>query len=108
MRIHLLRSQDLEREVLRNTYDLLLEESGPAHFIHESRPVSFRDDDEALSWEAIFGKCAEYRAEQRIPSDDFIILLTARSNELNWFSCPAPNGARSAFVHATGWGWVFY
>ncbi len=51
----------------------------------------------------IFEKCAEYRIQHRLPSDEFIILLTSKSNKENWFSSPDPNGTRSIFIHTTGW-----
>jgi hypothetical protein len=101
MKIHLIRSQDVERGLLSNVYDLLVLEDGPAQFIKEDHSISFRGGEAVLSWKMIFDKCAEYRTRHTIPSDDFMILLTSKSTEENWFSCPDPNGARSIFIHTT-------
>jgi hypothetical protein len=103
MRIHLVRSHDVSRELLDKVYNLLLHSDGPAQFIKEQHSCSFHDDEEVLSWGRIFARCAEYRTRHAIPADEFIILLTSKQNEKNWFSCPDPRGTRAIFVHAAEW-----
>jgi hypothetical protein len=103
MRIHLIRSHDVSRDLLDQVYNLLIKNDGPAQFVKGQSSCSFHNDDDVLSWKTIFARCSDYRTRHEIPSDEFIILLTSKRNEENWFSCPDPNGTKSIFVHATEW-----
>src|SRR5215831_1145794 len=101
MRIHLIRSKDVKRGLFDQVYDLLINENGPAQFIKEHATISF--DGTALSWETIFNKYSECRLNENLSPDDFVILLTSKENENNWFSCADPSGTRSVFIHTAGW-----
>jgi hypothetical protein len=35
--------------------------------------------------------------------DEFIILLTSKRNDQNWFASPDPKGTRSIFIHTSEW-----
>lgn len=54
-------------------------------------------------WNTLFSKCASYRKKQRIPDDEFVILLTEEYNEKNWFASLDPKMAYNGFVHTEGW-----
>jgi len=103
MRIHLVRSSDVGRDLLASIYNLLVQEDGPVQFLKEEHSVSFQGQQTALSWEMIFDKCTEYRTRYTIPSDEFIILLTSKRNKENWFASPDPKGTRSIFIHTSEW-----
>ncbi|EPR71766.1 hypothetical protein [Cyclobacterium qasimii] len=55
------------------------------------------------TWNTIFDQCQEYRTEQRIPENDFIVLLTEHNNEYSWFTAADPKGQRNLFVHTAFW-----
>jgi hypothetical protein len=104
IRVHLVRSSDVGRDLLAKVYNLLLCEDGPAQFLKEEPSVSFHGQQQAaLPWEMIFGKCTEYRNRYTIPSNDFIILLTSKRNTENWFASLDPKGTRSIFIHTSEW-----
>lgn len=46
------------------------------------------------------------RRENDWPDTEFVILLTRRPNELNWFSSGGTGPTRSSFIHADGWEWT--
>ncbi|MFN3999679.1 hypothetical protein [Algoriphagus sp.] len=56
-----------------------------------------------VSWDTIFDQCQEYRTNQRISENDFIVLLTEHSNEYGWFTAGDPKGNRNLFVHTAFW-----
>ena len=76
MRVHLIRSKDVRRDLFDQVYDLLINENGPAQFIKENDTISLEGT--IVSWETIFEKCSEYRLCQRFSADDFVILLTSK------------------------------
>src|SRR5215207_1311388 len=39
-----------------------------------------------VSWQEMFDRCDEYRLENDLGNDDFVLLLTDLANEHNWFS----------------------
>ena len=55
------------------------------------------------SWNDLFEWTADYRAENNIPAQDFVILLTEVANEYNWFSALDPANPNNGFVHADEW-----
>jgi hypothetical protein len=83
MRIRLVRSQEVRRDLLASVYNLLVQEDGPAQFIKEDQSLSFQGGEAILPWKMIFDQCAEYRTLRTIASDEFIVLLTSKPNEEN-------------------------
>ena len=51
----------------------------------------------------ILKTCYEFRREKDIGDDDFVILLTEKANNLNWFSFGDYNN--NAFIHCSDWGY---
>lgn len=129
MRIHLIRSNEMDRERFTKVVDLLRAVPGPLVF--ECDPDSMIDFDrdevvyldfparkmtsqgtDALSnpysapastWEIIFGKCAEYRASHEVPDDEYVLLLTDVRNDRNWFASLDEGMSRNGFVNAADW-----
>ena len=56
-----------------------------------------------VKWDDIFSKTSEYRKNNSIPDDEYIVILTDHANEHNWFSAGAPSGAMDFFVHTGMW-----
>ena len=57
-----------------------------------------------LKWEDIFDRCKLFRELYDIPDLEFVILLTDKGNEFNWFAAPDPKGGRNGFVQTSGLG----
>jgi hypothetical protein len=103
IKVRLVRSSDVGRDLLGDVYNLLVEEDGPVQFLKDEHSISFQACESPLAWPTIFNKCSEYRTQHTIPPDDFIILLTSKENTENWFASPDPSGTRSIFIHTSEW-----
>ncbi len=57
-----------------------------------------------LKWEDIFDSCNSFRLKNDISEFEFVILLTDKGNEFNWFAAPDPKGGRNGFVQTSGLG----
>ena len=57
-----------------------------------------------LKWEDIFDRCKSFRHKNDISEFEFVILLTDKGNEFNWFAGPDPKGGRNGFVQTSGLG----
>jgi len=57
-----------------------------------------------LKWEDIFDRCKSFRLKNDISEFEFVILLTDKGNEFNWFAAPDPKGGRNGFVQTSGLG----
>ena len=57
-----------------------------------------------LKWEDIFDRCKTFRKSNDISEFEFVILLTDKGNEFNWFAAPDPKGGRNGFVQTSGLG----
>ena len=57
-----------------------------------------------LKWADIFEKCIGFRKSNDISEFEFVILLTDKGNEYNWFAAPDPAGGRNGFVQTSGLG----
>jgi hypothetical protein len=129
MKIHLIRSNELDRELFTKVVDLLRAVPGPASF--ECDPdsmVDFELDEvvdlefparnkisggarklnnpynaPATTWEVIFGKCVGYRNTHSIPNEEFVILLTDIRNHMNWFASLDEGMPKNGFVNTADW-----
>ena len=61
----------------------------------------FKEKD-VLKWKSIFKECNDFRKHNNIAKEDFVILLTERRNELNWFT-GGTEKANNLFVHTGYW-----
>ena len=57
-----------------------------------------------LKWDDIFERCQAFRKANDISEFEFVILLTDKGNEFNWFAAPNPKGGRDGFVQTSGLG----
>jgi hypothetical protein len=57
-----------------------------------------------LKWLDIFERCQTFRKENDTSEFEFVILLTDKGNEFNWFAAPDPRGGRNGFVQTSGLG----
>ena len=55
------------------------------------------------SWTTLFGKCASYRQKEKIPNDEFVLLLTDMGNDKNWFAALDETMPYNGFIHTDEW-----
>ena len=72
--------------------------SEEAHYIEAPQKLT------RLKWDDIFGRCKSFRLKNDISEFEFVILLTDKGNEFNWFAAPDPKGGRNGFVQTSGLG----
>ncbi len=129
MNVHLIKSPELDRVCYEKIVKVVGSISGPIKFVRTDfefderkyyflnytlfpkHPFQYSSNQEKvpfmkgakfpLSWRELFFLCEEYRSDNQIPEDDFVILLTDRKNALNWFS--ASDGTRNVFIHTAEW-----
>lgn len=130
-KIHLIRTPDYEFKEYQKVCELLQSFQGPMEFISTEyefdehqfdflnvdfiatdplfvKKYLFKSASEIdskllgpLSWEEMFFLCDSYRKQENVDLKDFVVLLTIRRNELNWFS--SNDKKNNAFVHTGDW-----
>jgi hypothetical protein len=73
---------------------------------YESRPLktfSFPFSRRTTKWTTIFDKCNNYRLNNNIPSNEFVLLLTEVSNTNNWFASLDEKMPFNGFIHTADW-----
>jgi len=129
MKVHLIRTPEFSEERLKEVYDILSSYNGPMKFCFDeynfsTRKFKFLQEISAknnnfkikkeeldmmvlrahyvgLSWDNLFSVCNFYRKKFKISKNDFVVLLTSRKNELNWFS--HYDNKNNVFVHTKDW-----
>lgn len=126
MRIYLLKTPEFSEEEFQNVYNFLETFEGPLQFSKiyldfdkEKFPflfypyinTNYKSDGKKgnfkqeigtiLRWKEIFSLCTYYRDTFKINESDFVVVLTERRNELNWFS--KFDEKRNIFVHTSEW-----
>ena len=72
-------------------------------FSKSESKISFPHSRSQATWPTLFGKCASYRQQQRIPKDEFVILLTDIANDKNWFASLDEQMSYNGFIHTAEW-----
>lgn len=67
------------------------------------RNIEFPLERPTIKWENLFQKCANYRKENKIGNDDFVLLLTDKPNKHNWFAALDENMPYNGFIHTADW-----
>ncbi len=136
MKVHLLRSWELDAEKFGNVLNLLKQFRGPVDFLPagwesewDETAMGNRPDDsilmdtpeEALKekdlltstevethqpWDYFFSICNKYRLERNIAAEDHLFLLTEMGNDRNWFGAVGPS-TRDYFIQTSGWHHYF-
>jgi hypothetical protein len=113
MNIHLIKTPEYDANDFIKVFNLLRPFNGIVTF---SSGTSLLDDAALvaafpflkynllhLTWNEIFDICNAYRNKFNIPKQDFVVLLTNRRNEHNWFSSIDANLERNIFVQTSDW-----
>jgi hypothetical protein len=56
-----------------------------------------------LSWKQLFDCTESLRLKFDIGNDEFVVLLTEKNNDLNWFAGGSPRGKKDLFVQTAYW-----
>lgn len=89
------------QEILRRISEYSISQeslSEEAHYIEAPQKLT------RLKWEDIFDRCKLFREFNDVSDLEFVILLTDKGNEFNWFAAPDPKGGRNGFVQTSGLG----
>lgn len=138
MKIHLIKSAELDKELFTEVINLLQAEPGPIQFSYDTTAViNFKEDElfekvihklsdfemkdmfvnrlinynlqsfpivrNTASWQTLFGKCNDYRIENYIAEDEFVLLLTDIPNKSNCFASLDELMPFNGFIHTLDW-----
>jgi hypothetical protein len=84
-----------------------------AHFEKKMAPMesklsahnfrSFPLERETVTWDALFKKCKQYRKNNNLPDNEFVLLLTDIANKQNWFAALDESMPYNGFIHTDDW-----
>lgn len=102
MKIHLLPDAGMDAGRVERIRELLEETNGAIGFrLHARVPVSTLWD--AATFDELFTIVSAERVSLGLPSNEYLILLTDRPNQRNFFASLDPRQTRNGFVHAGDW-----
>jgi hypothetical protein len=64
---------------------------------------SFPLERETITWNALFKKANQYRISNRLPDNEFVLLLTDVANKQNWFAALDESMPYNGFIHTADW-----
>ncbi|NDC76446.1 MAG: hypothetical protein EBZ67_00960 [Chitinophagia bacterium] len=102
MKIHLLPDEGMDIRRVRRIHALLEETDGLIDF-RLQKPVPVRTVAEAAEFEELYEVCSCARGALRIPSNEYLVLLTDRPNRMNHFAGMDISEPRNGYVHAGEW-----
>jgi hypothetical protein len=116
MRVHLIRSDELQIEKFEQILNLLHQFTGPLEFIPGEIAAqvvveTIQENQHILihlaqPWDYFFNKCTAYREQHHLPSEDHVFLLTEEGNDRNWFGSIGPSN-KDYFIQTSGWEQYF-
>ena len=86
-----------------------------AHFEEKMRPMishskidggifrAFPLKRETVTWDSLFKKANQYRKNNHLPNNEFVILLTDIANKQNWFAALDESMPYNGFIHTDDW-----
>jgi len=69
------------------------------NYLERSFPMERRE----APWDILFRECNIYRKLNRIKENDFVFLLTATPNDMNWFASLEFKNPCNGFIHCGDW-----
>ena len=139
MKIHLVKSKEVDIALFTNVVTLLQAIPGPLEFLYKKNAVLNFDEDEFYSntihnkkqfekmeepvysmevsynhielpltrntttWKTFFKKCEQYRKENKIANNEFVLLMTDIANDMNWFAVLDEKLPYNGFIHTDDW-----
>ncbi len=96
--------EDIYDRVFDNEEDFIFKKS-----IHlqcesiENETFDFPLHRNTIAWNKLFKACEKYRQSKRLPLEDFVLVLTEKNNERNWFASLDPKMPFNGFIQTTDW-----
>ncbi len=138
MKVHLLKSIEVDTALFTKVVDFLQSIPGPIQFVFDIHATTYFEDEEVFmyqirdkehfekkitphvsvnnckvmdfpmerettTWGGLFKKASQYRKENNIPNDEFVILLTDIANKENWFAALDEKMPYNGFIHTDDW-----
>lgn len=104
--LHIIPTADCSQSIYDELFQFLLPEMNSALFkLHSVKPTSKLDFSISASpsFVELFDLAERYRAEQKIPQKAFVIVVTERHNNQNFFCALGDGDSRSGFIHTKSW-----
>ena len=79
----------------------------PRASIDFSKSYMFPRTEKVYTWNDLFGICIQYRMDNKIPTDEQVLLLTDKKNEENWFGAADERTLNNFFVDCSDWHYYF-
>lgn len=111
MEVYLIKTPEYDKADLMGVFEILTSSQGPIVFKYDLSDFSnkfpylnttYPFKNFPLYWEELFEVCRHFRTLKQLNDEAFVVLLTSRSNELNWFSS-FEQGKHNIFVHTGDW-----
>lgn len=99
--VRLVRSKKFSNHELNEVQSILDQNKGPFKFLCHKRAIL--QEEETWSWEEIWLCLSNFREQNKIPSDDYVVFLMDEPNLLNWFSTINFENKKDLFVHTSEW-----
>jgi hypothetical protein len=58
---------------------------------------------QTITWDALFKKANQYRKSNKLPDNEFVLLLTDIANKQNWFAALDESMPYNGFIHTADW-----
>jgi len=58
---------------------------------------------QTITWDALFKKANQYRKSNKLPDNEFVLLLTDIANKQNWFAALDESMPYNGFIHTDDW-----
>mgnify|MGYP006189847801 CR=1 FL=1 len=108
--VFLVRTPGFSESKFEDVLKLLTSLKGPLVFKAAEKPALEHGNDESFfpkPWSYFFDLANEFRDQNDIGDDEFVVILSEKSNKLNWFSAADYGGSKNLFVHTGDWDLIF-
>jgi len=111
MEVYLIKTPEYDKVDFLGVFEILNSSQGPITFKCDLTDFSiefpylntnYPSKNFPLYWEQLFEVCRYFRKLKHLNDEVFVVILTSRSNELNWFSS-FEQSKRNIFVHTGDW-----
>lgn len=108
--VFLVRTPGFSESKFEDVLKLLTSLQGPLVFKAAEKPALEHGNDEPFHpkpWSYFFDLANEFRDQNDIGDDEFVVILSEKPNQLNWFSAADYGGNKNLFVHTGDWDLIF-
>lgn len=108
--VFLVRTPGFSESKFEDVLKLLTSLKGPLVFKAAEKPVLEDGSDESFypkPWSYFFDLANDFRDRNDIGEDEFVVILSEKRNDRNWFSAADYGGSKNLFVHTGDWDLIF-